>query len=101
MIALFTAAPAIAHARDWWVVEPDGTCQNPHVYSSPADQIRTLTREGNSVQVKKADFPDGSFALALTFSGGKNLWVTSQQTCNFILDALRPAQPDSDWNDFQ
>jgi hypothetical protein len=99
--ALFTAAPAVAQARDWWVIEPGETCQNPHVYSSPADQIKTLTREGNSVQVKKTEFPDGSFALSLSFSGGKTFWVTSQQTCNFIVAAVRPSQVDTDWNDFQ
>jgi len=100
-IALLTAAPAMACARDWWVIEPDSTCQNPHVFSSPADEIKTLTREGNSVQIQRTDFPDGSFALALTFPAGKNIWVTSEQTCNFILDMLGPARPDNDWNDFQ
>jgi hypothetical protein len=101
VIALVTLTPATAYARDWWVIEPDGTCQPPHVYSSPADEIRTLTREGGSVLVKKADFPDGSFALTVSLMGKGNIWVTNQMTCNFLVAMLKPPRLDTDWDDFQ
>jgi len=100
-LAFFSVAPSAAYARDWWVLEPDGTCRTPHVFSSPADEVKTLMREGHSVDVKKTDFPDGSFALIVTAPAGKNIWVTSEQTCTFLLAVRAPAQIDNDWDDFQ
>ena len=101
VVELATMVPSYAEARDWWVLEPDGTCRTPHVFSSPADEVKTLIREGHSVEVKKADFPDGSFVLLVNAPVGVNLWSTSQQTCEFIVATRREAPVDNNWDDFQ